>query len=50
MIGDNGVLTLHFSREGVIIEWNRAFGPQEQARDARQSDGNYPTPSSSVTP
>lgn len=50
MIGDNGVLTLHFSREGVIIEWNRAFGPKEQARDARQSDGNYPTPGSSVTP
>lgn len=47
IIGDNGVLTIHFSREGVILEWNRAIGPDGETGTGNR--GSYHA-TSSLTP
>ena len=48
IIGDNGVLTIHFSLEGVILEWNRAVNPDGENNTERR--GSYRITSASTSP
>ena len=47
IVADNGVLTIHFSREGVILEWNRAT-PSEEGYRYQQQKQDHSTPVSPI--
>lgn len=47
IVADNGVLTIHFSREGVILEWNRAT-PSEEGYQYQQQKQDHSTPVSPI--
>lgn len=47
VVADNGVLTIHFGREGVILEWNRAV-PQGKDSHYRERELHHPVAHSPI--